>query len=246
MGLISFHLTTPRGCLRMWQLGLAAVDAWFKITNHSDQLEASSPRIDKVLALWVLSSSHKSRATNASAVVICAVLQPASATPLAGSPANKKGRPCRRPLTRRSHVSAKLPEQPNHAGVVREEETRLGRALDDAREELNVSRYHLAEAKANLEKAKGEFQMLDNKELELDGIMYILDNSTRELATLKEKVEPLVEFFQNIFGQIDHDVDVNLETFLRSIVNGIKEGKSADEVEALNISRRSKEVVRQI
>ncbi|KAK3374692.1 hypothetical protein B0H63DRAFT_480744 [Podospora didyma] len=128
----------------------------------------------------------------------------------------------------------------NRLRAAKEDETRLSKELDDAREKLNESRYHLAEAKANLEAAKGEFKMLENKELELDGIMLILENSTKELATLKEKVEPLVEFFQNILGEIDHNVDINLEAFLRPIENGIKEGTNPDEVEALNVSRRSK------
>lgn len=72
--------------------------------------------------------------------------------------------------------------------------------------------------------------------------MAILENSTRELATLKEKVEHLVDFFKTILGDIDHNVDVNLQAFLRPIINGIKEGTNADEIEAINISHRSKEV----
>jgi hypothetical protein len=72
--------------------------------------------------------------------------------------------------------------------------------------------------------------------------MAILENSTRELATLKEKIEPLVEFFKTILGDIDHNVDENLQAFLRPIINGIKEGTNAEEVEAITISRRCKEV----
>jgi chromosome segregation ATPase len=55
----------------------------------------------------------------------------------------------------------------NRLRVAKEEEAKMIKALDDAREELNVSGYQLAEAKSNLEKAKGEIQLLNNKELEL-------------------------------------------------------------------------------
>ncbi|SPJ91048.1 uncharacterized protein FTOL_13450 [Fusarium torulosum] len=127
--------------------------------------------------------------------------------------------------------------------IAREEEAKMIEALDDARDELNVSRYQLAEAKSNLEKAKGEFQMLNSKELELKGIMTILENSTRELATLKEKIEPVVEFFKSILGDIDHNVDENLQAFLRPIMNRIEEGTTAEEIEAITISRRSKEKI---
>lgn len=72
--------------------------------------------------------------------------------------------------------------------------------------------------------------------------MTILDNSTKNLGKLKEQIEPLVDFFKTILGDIDHNVDENLEAFLRPIVNGIKEGSNPEEVEAINISRRSKEV----
>jgi hypothetical protein len=72
--------------------------------------------------------------------------------------------------------------------------------------------------------------------------MAILDNSTKNLSRLKEQIEPLVDFFKSILGDIDHNVDENLEAFLRPIVNGITEGSNPEEIEAINISRRSKEV----
>ena len=46
-----------------------------------------------------------------------------------------------------------------------EEKTAL--ALNAAYTELNDSKYQLAEAKTNLEKAKGELELLNNKEIEL-------------------------------------------------------------------------------
>jgi len=46
-----------------------------------------------------------------------------------------------------------------------EEKTAL--ALNAAYNELNDSKYQLAEAKVNLEKAKGELELLNNKEIEL-------------------------------------------------------------------------------
>ena len=74
--------------------------------------------------------------------------------------------------------------------------------------------------------------------------MEILDESTRQLRKLKEQIEPLVDFFQNILTDIENNVEENLEAFLRPIVQGITEGSSPDEVEAVKISRRSKEVRR--
>jgi hypothetical protein len=72
--------------------------------------------------------------------------------------------------------------------------------------------------------------------------MAILDNSTKNLGKLKEQIEPLVDFFKSILGEIDHNVDQNLEAFLRPIVHGITEGSNPEEIEAINMSRRSKEV----
>lgn len=72
--------------------------------------------------------------------------------------------------------------------------------------------------------------------------MAILDESTRKLGKLKEQIEPLVEFFHVILRDIHNNVEENLEAFLRPIVQGITEGEGQDEVEAIRISRRSKEV----
>ena len=72
--------------------------------------------------------------------------------------------------------------------------------------------------------------------------MAILDNSTKNLGKLKEQIEPLVDFFKSVLGDIDHNVDENLAAFLRPIENGITEGSNLEEIEAINISRRSKEV----
>jgi hypothetical protein len=72
--------------------------------------------------------------------------------------------------------------------------------------------------------------------------MDILDESTRQLGKLKEQIEPLVEFFKNILTDIENNVEENLEAFLRPILQGITEGSSPEEVDAIMISRRSKEV----
>jgi hypothetical protein len=65
--------------------------------------------------------------------------------------------------------------------------------------------------------------------------MDILDESTRQLGKLKE---PLVEFFKNILTGIENNVGENLEAFLRPILQGITEGSSPEEVDAIMISRR--------
>ncbi len=72
--------------------------------------------------------------------------------------------------------------------------------------------------------------------------MTILNNSTRELATLKGLVEPLVDFFMEILQGISHTVDEDLEAFLRPIVNGMTHGASPEEVEAIRIGQSSKKV----
>ena len=72
--------------------------------------------------------------------------------------------------------------------------------------------------------------------------MDILDESTRQLGQLKEQIEPLVDFFENILTDIEDNVEENLEAFLRPIVQGITEGRNPEEVEAIRIGRRSKEV----
>ena len=71
--------------------------------------------------------------------------------------------------------------------------------------------------------------------------MGILDESTRQLGKLKEQIEPLVDF-KNILTDIENNVEENLEAFLRPIMQGITEGRSPEEVDAIRISRRSKEV----
>jgi len=70
----------------------------------------------------------------------------------------------------------------------------------------------------------------------------ILENSTKNLGKLKEQIEPLVDFFKSVLGDIDHNIDENLEAFLRPIRNGITEGPSPEEIEAINIRAKSKEV----
>lgn len=72
--------------------------------------------------------------------------------------------------------------------------------------------------------------------------MAILDNSTRELGNLKDKIEPLVEFFQTMLKEIQENVDGSLRDFLRPIENGITEGNTPEEVEAIRVSRKSKQV----
>jgi outer membrane protein TolC len=49
----------------------------------------------------------------------------------------------------------------------RDVEEKNGLALNAAQNELCNSNYQLAEAKTNLEKAKGELELLSNKEIEL-------------------------------------------------------------------------------
>jgi hypothetical protein len=76
--------------------------------------------------------------------------------------------------------------------------------------------------------------------------MAILDSSIKNLGKLKEQIEPLVDFLKSVLGEIDHNVDQNLEAFLRPIVQGMKEGSNPEEIEAINMSRRSKEVSRDL
>ncbi len=72
--------------------------------------------------------------------------------------------------------------------------------------------------------------------------MAILDNSTRELGNLKDKLEPLVGFFQKMLEEIQENVEGGLQGFLRPIENGITVGKTPEEVEAVNVSLKSKKV----
>ena len=72
--------------------------------------------------------------------------------------------------------------------------------------------------------------------------MKILDESTHQLGRLKEQIEPLVLFFDNILVEIDRTVETDLEAFLRPIINGIKEGETPGEVEAVRLGRTSKKV----
>jgi hypothetical protein len=72
--------------------------------------------------------------------------------------------------------------------------------------------------------------------------MDILDESTRQLGKLKEQIEPLVDFFKNILTDIENNVEENLEAFLRPILQGITDDRNPEEVDAIRISRRSREV----
>lgn len=73
-------------------------------------------------------------------------------------------------------------------------------------------------------------------------IMAILEKATTHLTELKDQVEQLVDFFTEILQGITHTVDEDLEAFLRPIINGITEGSSPEEVEALKISQARKKV----
>ena len=72
--------------------------------------------------------------------------------------------------------------------------------------------------------------------------MAILDKSTRRLGELKDKIEPLVEFFTAMLEEIRQNVEGGLGDFLRPIENGITVGKTLEEVEAINMSQKSKKV----
>jgi hypothetical protein len=75
-----------------------------------------------------------------------------------------------------------------------------------------------------------------------EGIMEILEESTHQLGMLKEQIEPLVLFFDNILVEIDKTVEKDLESFLRPITNGIKFGANPDQVQAVELGRTSKKV----
>lgn len=69
-----------------------------------------------------------------------------------------------------------------------------------------------------------------------------MDHSSQKLGDLKKKIEKLVEFFQNMLEEIRDNVEAGLQDFLRPIESGITEGKTPEEVEAINESQRSKRV----
>ncbi|KAK4207742.1 hypothetical protein QBC37DRAFT_298078 [Rhypophila decipiens] len=123
----------------------------------------------------------------------------------------------------------------------KDEEAKLVQALDDSRRELSDSRDQLAEVNAKLEEVKNEFERLQAKDLELQGILSILDNSSRDLGDLKDKIEDLVGFFQTMLREIQENVDGSLGDFLRPIENGMTHGGTPEEVEALRVSRKSKQ-----
>ncbi|KAM7198901.1 hypothetical protein V8F20_005968 [Naviculisporaceae sp. PSN 640] len=141
----------------------------------------------------------------------------------------------------RQQRMAKLERAANELREAKAEEAQLVQALDDARNELSNSRDQLAEVNAKLEKAKNEFERLKKKDLELQGILNILDNSSRDLGDLKDKIEDLVGFFQTMLREIQENVDGNLGDFLRPIENGMTHGSTPEEVEALRVSRKGKQ-----
>ena len=71
--------------------------------------------------------------------------------------------------------------------------------------------------------------------------MDILDHSCHQLGLLKEQIEPLVEFYKIILGEIENTVE-DLENLLRPITMRIKLGANSDEVEGIRLSRSSKRV----
>ncbi|KAG7287629.1 hypothetical protein NEMBOFW57_007142 [Staphylotrichum longicolle] len=140
----------------------------------------------------------------------------------------------------RAQRREKLEKAASELKQAKEEEAELVEELKTARKELSNSTDQLAEVSANLERAKSEFQRLKKKDLELEGILAILENSSRELGHLKEKIEKLVEFFQQMLVEIQDNVEIGLQDFLRPIENGIKEGKTPEQVEAIKVSDKSK------
>ncbi|EJT69007.1 hypothetical protein GGTG_13404 [Gaeumannomyces tritici R3-111a-1] len=86
--------------------------------------------------------------------------------------------------------------------------------------DIGRNKEKLASAMASLDSAEPQFKRLEEEKLDLNGILAILEDSSRELGVLRTQVQELVTFFKDILSEVDLAVQEDVEkAFLRPIEN---------------------------
>ncbi|KAH7088202.1 hypothetical protein FB567DRAFT_333287 [Paraphoma chrysanthemicola] len=123
----------------------------------------------------------------------------------------------------------------------RSNEAKLCGEYDRVAKYLSDSHQRLCDAKHNLAKASSDLKRLGNRELELDEIMSILQESTQKLGMLKNQLARLVIFFSTVETIIAKKALGDVESFLRKIeTNADVQG---DEVHGLDLRGATKRTV---
>ncbi|KAF2002202.1 hypothetical protein P154DRAFT_618630 [Amniculicola lignicola CBS 123094] len=113
-------------------------------------------------------------------------------------------------LEQQSQAMKKLDE-------AREDERRCFRVVETARSRYLEKNYNLLRAKAGIGRIARELNRLGSRKTELDDIIRILENSTRELSQMKTYLDQLLTLFQAIVGLVEDTIMNHLENFLGPI-----------------------------
>jgi hypothetical protein len=149
-----------------------------------------------------------------------------------------------------------------------EREDKLWPVFEWAREDLAKRLGQHSDAKAKLAETNEQLKRLEQAKTELvrhpspnpfspllclasmvcltcmdkqDAIFNILDNSTGQLAILKEHVSQLVQFFNAILGEVFTGVEQDVKDFLEPITRGARVGDDW-ELDGFNIRKTRKKV----
>ncbi|KAH6621563.1 hypothetical protein B0J18DRAFT_230057 [Chaetomium sp. MPI-SDFR-AT-0129] len=86
--------------------------------------------------------------------------------------------------------------------------------------DVSKNKEKLASAKHNLDNTEARFKRLSDEKIELAEILEILEESRRELGTLKGQVEELVTFFHSILNEVEVAVTMEVQKeIVRPITN---------------------------
>ncbi|KAK4154187.1 hypothetical protein C8A00DRAFT_33012 [Chaetomidium leptoderma] len=128
--------------------------------------------------------------------------------------------------------------------AARDYEVSLQRKITKAVEDLSKNKNRLVDAQANLAKTEAQFKHLGEQKLELDDVLKILEESSRQLGDLKEQVNGLVAFFKSILEEVSATVDQDVQSFLDTIERGVHKYGNSDIVSQITLNKRAKKRIR--
>ncbi|KAI6779379.1 chromosomal organization and DNA repair protein Mms21 [Emericellopsis cladophorae] len=70
------------------------------------------------------------------------------------------------------------------------------------------------------------------------GIMAILQNSTKQMAAMKEKIGNRFKFFNDILVDIDDNIDNHVPRFLRPVVHKVKKAEDGQDFYVIHRSKK--------
>ncbi|KAL2167851.1 hypothetical protein VTG60DRAFT_718 [Thermothelomyces hinnuleus] len=128
--------------------------------------------------------------------------------------------------------------------AARDYEVGLQNKITKAVEDLSKNKNRLVDAQANLAKTEAQFKRLGEQKLELDDVLKILDESSRQLSDLKEQVNGLVAFFKSILEEVSATVDNDVEGFLATIERGVQTFGDTNIISNINLRKPAQRRIR--